>query len=98
MSNPNTDGPKRDVAYWEAHLDRVGASYTRAALAIGRQRLRLWCAQNQGLTLAELFACLDDVQSVLVQAGARQGVKRRPTSSVTPETDPARRSHLRVIK
>ena len=52
---------------------------------------------NYGLTADELRAHLEDVESVLSQAGLRQGLVRR-SSSRPPDDEPPSRPRLRLIK
>jgi hypothetical protein len=89
---------KHEVAYWEAHLIELAGDFSKPTLAIGRQRLRQWCASNGGLTAAELRTYLEDVQGVLRQAGVRQGLLRRPSRQQGPDDDTPPRPRLRIIK
>ena len=100
MTGRSADHRKRDAAYWADHLGEVAGGLSKPALAIGRQRLREWCALNGGRSAAELRAYLEDVQNVLGQAGVRQGVIRRPPRPSAPDDDPppSPRPHLRLIK
>ena len=97
VANRKFDSRRHDQEYWGNRLPFFDVPLSKAALAIARQQLPRWCALNNGLTAAELRAYLEDVQSVLHQAGARQGVVRRETFSEPPGSGPAR-ARLRIIK
>jgi hypothetical protein len=93
------DGRRHDATFWEPRLAELAPDLSKPALAVARQRLVQWCAQNGGgLTAAELRAYLEDVQSVLAQAGIRQGVVRRPLPTRGADESPSSRPRLRVIK
>jgi hypothetical protein len=97
MPERRFDDRKHDTAYWADHLERMGVPLSKPALAIARQRLAQWCALNEGLTAEELRLNLEDVQSVLLQAGVRQGVLRRPSAPSAPQPRGSS-PHLRIIK
>jgi hypothetical protein len=92
-----SDDRKRDASFWAGRLDRLAASLSKPAVAIARQRLPQWCAMSGGLTRDELWAHLAEVESVLAQAGVRQGLIRRGPGQ-SPDDSSRPRPRLRVIK
>jgi hypothetical protein len=64
---------------------------------VARQNLPAWCAAHGGgLTRDELRLYLEEVASVMTQAGVRQGLVRRSDSAPAERTKS--RGHLRIIK